>query len=78
MERMLLSGGGVVDWAFLQEGLVDEISLVIPPVIDGETGLASAFDDSAFAGHHAPVALKLREVQRLDGDGIWLRYQTIQ
>ena len=49
IEKMLLSGGGIVDWAFLQAGLIDEISLVIPPVIDGGTGLASAFDDSAFA-----------------------------
>ncbi len=75
IERMLLSGGGVVDWAFLQAGLIDEISLVIPPVIDGGTGLASAFDDSAFAIYHVPVALKLTDVQRLEGDGLWLQYK---
>ncbi len=77
IEKMLLSGGGIVDWAFLQAGLIDEISLVIPSVIDGGTGLASAFDDSAFAGNHRPKALALIDVQRLDGDCIWLRYQVI-
>lgn len=76
IEKMLLSGGGVVDWAFLQSGLIDEISLVIPPVIDGGTGPASAFDDSAFAANHSPKPLFLIDVQRLDGDCIWLRYQT--
>lgn len=75
IESMLLSGGGVVDMAFLQAGLIDEISLVIPPVIDGGIHLASAFDDSPFASHHAPVALKLMDVQRLEGDGLWLRYR---
>lgn len=77
IEKMLLSGGGVVDWAFLQSGLIDEISLVIPPVIDGGTGPASAFDDSAFAENHRPKALALIGVQRLDGDCIWLRYKAI-
>ena len=76
IEKMLLSGGGIVDWAFLQAGLIDEISLIIPPVIDGGTGLASAFDDSAFAANHSPKPLSLIDVQRLDGDCIWLRYQT--
>lgn len=77
IEKMLLSGGGIVDWAFLQAGLIDEISLVIPPVIDGGTGLASAFDDSAFAANHSPKSLSLIDVQRLDGGCIWLRYQAI-
>ena len=70
IESMLLSGGGIVDMAFLQAGLIDEISLVIPPVIDGGIHLASAFDDSPFANHHAPVALKLMGVQRLEDGGL--------
>lgn len=77
IEKILLSGGGIVDWTFLQAGLIDEISLVIPPVIDGGTGLASAFDDSVFAANHSSKSLSLIDVQRLDGDCIWLRYQTI-
>ena len=75
IESMLLSGGGIVDMAFLQAGLIDEISLVIPPVIDGGINLASVFDDSSFANHHTPVALKLMDVQHLEGDGLWLRYK---
>ena len=74
IRRMLLSGGGVVDWSFLQAGLVDEISLVIPPVIDGATNVATAFDDSGFTSGHDPVAMKLKDVQKLEGDAVWLRY----
>lgn len=77
IKKMLLSGGGIVDWAFLQAGLIDEISLVIPPVIDGGIGLASAFGDSVFAENHSSKALSLIDVQRLDGGCIWLRYQAI-
>ena len=71
---MLLSGGGIVDWSFLQAGLIDEISLIVPPVIDGGVSLPSAFDDSPLAAGHAPVALKLTYLQRLEGDALWLRY----
>lgn len=74
IEKMLLSGGGIVDWAFLQAGLIDEISLVIPPVIDGGIRLASAFDDSTFAVTHCPTGLALKDAQRLDGNVLWLRY----
>jgi len=74
IQSMLLSGGGAVDWSFLQAGLVDEISLVVPPVIDGGVRLPSAFDDSPLAVCHTPVALHLTDVQRLEGDALWLRY----
>ena len=74
IESMLLSGGGVVDWSFLQAGLIDEISLVVPPVIDGGVRLPSAFDDSPLAVCHTPVALHLTDVQRPEGDALWLRY----
>ena len=74
IQSMLLSGGGVVDWSFLQAGLIDEISLVVPPVIDGGVRLPSAFDNSPLAVCHTPVALHLTDVQRLEGDALWLRY----
>ena len=74
IQSMLLSGGGIVDWSFLQAGLIDEISLVVPPVIDGGVRLPSAFDDSPLAVGHAPVALTLTDVQCLEGDALWLRY----
>ena len=75
IESMLLSGGGVVDWSFLQAGLIDEISLIVPPVIDGGVRLPSAFDDSPLAISHAPVGLTLANVQRLEGDALWLHYK---
>ena len=57
--------------------LIDEISLVVPPVIDGGVRLPSAFDDSPLAVGHAPVALKLTDAQRLEGGALWLRYAPL-
>ena len=46
--------------------------------IDGGVRLSSAFDDSPLAAGHAPVALKLTYLQRLEEDALWLRYAPTQ
>jgi riboflavin biosynthesis pyrimidine reductase len=44
VKRVLLEGGGVANGAFLRAGLVDELSLVICPAVDGSKGAPSVFD----------------------------------
>ena len=44
VKRVLLEGGGIVNGSFLRAGLVDEISLIVWPVIDGAAGAPSVFD----------------------------------
>ncbi len=36
VKRLLLEGGGGANGAFLRAGLIDEISLVVCPAVDGE------------------------------------------
>jgi len=76
IKRVLLEGGGVVNGAFLRAGLVDEISVVICPAIDGAKGAPSVFDSSdADADIPAPVrAMRLDSTEVLDGGTVWLRY----
>jgi riboflavin biosynthesis pyrimidine reductase len=44
IKRLEVNGGGVTNAAFLRAGLIDEISVVIFPVVDGTKGSASVFD----------------------------------
>lgn len=44
IERLLVEGGGGLNGAFLKAGLVDEISLLLAPVIDGGRGVPAVFD----------------------------------
>ena len=44
VERLMLEGGGSANGALLRAGLVDRLSLVICPVIDGGSGAPSIFD----------------------------------
>jgi riboflavin biosynthesis pyrimidine reductase len=44
IKRLELNGGGIANGSFLRAGLVDEVSLVIFPVVDGARGAPSVFD----------------------------------
>jgi len=76
VKRVLLEGGGVANGAFLRAGLVDELSLVIYPTVDGAKGANSVFDSTdAEAGAVSPVhAMRLEHCETLEGGAVWLRY----
>lgn len=76
VKRLLLEGGGVTNGAFLRAGLVDELSLVICPVVDGSAGAPRVFDSGlADAGHAAPLrSMKLESSRTLAAGCVWLRY----
>lgn len=75
IDRVMAAGGGILNWSFLSAGLVDEISLVVVPVVDGSTTAASIFEAAPFFPDHDPVAFRLKEAKPLAGDAIWLRYE---
>lgn len=79
VKRVLLEGGGVANGAFLRAGLVDEVSLVICPAIDGAKGAPSLFDSSyADANREAPLtSMRLDSSTVLDGGFVWLRYSLL-
>lgn len=74
IDVLIISGGGIVNWSFLQDGYIDELSLVISPLSDGRTDTATVFDCSAYATQDITVAFSLNGMQKLDGDGLWLTY----
>ena len=75
IKKLMICGGGIVDYTFLQAGLIDELSLVIVPLTDGATDVATVFDRSPFVPITQAIPFKLLEVKMLPGDGVWLRYQ---
>ena len=77
IERLLLEGGGHINGGFLQAGLVDEISLLLLPGIDGRPQIAALFDGlEAVSSIATPLALK--SVDRRQGDALWLRYDVLR
>ena len=75
IKTLLLEGGGKINGAMLQAGLIDELSLLIAPIADGTNGTPTLFDTlNTGTSPHAPVRLTLHAVeQRTDGI-LWVRY----
>ena len=76
IEKVLICGGGMVNWSFLQAGVIDELSLVLAPVTDGSSGSASMFTQMPSAGKGSPVEFTLNKVERIGDNGIYLNYLT--
>ena len=75
IERVLLQGGGIVDGSFASEDLVDELSIVVVPAIDGSSSVPTSFETGDFLrAPIAPLAYRLTAVERLGESGLWLRY----
>lgn len=72
IERLLLEGGGGVNGAFLDAGLIDEISLLLLPLADGSQGVPSLFD-----GGGAVKALTLKSATTLERGLVHLRYAVL-
>ena len=77
VEIISLQGGGIIDGAMLAQGLINELSLVIYPGIDGLTTAPSIFE---YLGHseERPAegqALELISMEQKPHGIVWLRYK---
>jgi riboflavin biosynthesis pyrimidine reductase len=75
ISRLLLEGGGAANGALLREGLVDELSLVIAPSVEGVPGGPAVFDIHGGPGALGRMGMALESCQVLDGGLVWLRYR---
>lgn len=73
VERLAVVGGGHICGGFLESGLIDEVSVMIGPGIDGRKGQTAVFDGIVRQDCN-PYRLKLESVERWETDIVWLRY----
>lgn len=72
-----VQGGGILNGALLADGLIDELSLVIYPGIDGLSGVPSIFEyvDGATDRPAEGQRLQLLSASEREHGVIWLRYK---
>lgn len=75
IKKILICGGGIVNWSFLQTGMVDELSLFLAPVTDGSSGLASLFTQVSSLAEGEPIEFLLKDVEKVGNGGLRLNYQ---
>lgn len=74
IETLLLEGGGIVNGGLLDADLVDEVSLLVIPGIDGRAGVSAVFEGRA--DDAKPVALTLKSADKRANGILWLRYDV--
>ena len=77
VKKISLQGGGIIDGAMLAAGLIDELSLVIYPGIDGSASSPSIFEYLG-APDERPAkgqSLELVSSETFDDGIVWLRYR---
>ena len=65
--------GGTLNTALLSNGLVDEISYLVHPVIVGNGSTVKAVNDSL----GRPVNLELLSAEKMEPNLVWLRYKVV-
>ena len=74
VERLAVVGGGHINGSLLDQGLIDEVSMMYGYGIDGREGMAAAFDGRTM--ERKPVRLAFKSVEEQDGI-VWMRYQVV-
>ena len=77
IERLLVEGGGHINGSMLKAGIIDELSLLLAPAVDGLSGTPAVFDftgteEESMGGRRK---LDLTACERLAGGVVWLRYR---
>lgn len=75
VNRMAVVGGPLINGAFLKLGLLDEVSVLIGPGIDGRKGYPGVFD--RFDEDAMVTPLKFKSVQPFTDGSVSLCYHTV-
>ena len=77
IRTLLLEGGGHINGAFLEADLVDEVSLLVVPGIDGRHDIPAIFDGVS-PSRKTAVPLRLKSLEQRGHDALWIRYEVIR
>lgn len=72
VDRLCVTGGGNINAAFLKAALLDEVSMMWCPGIDGRKGMTAVFD--GLPSDYPPTKLQLTSVEKF-GETIWAKYK---
>jgi riboflavin biosynthesis pyrimidine reductase len=76
IDTLMLEGGGFLNGSFLNEGLIDELSMMLVPIADGASSSVTLFETSSFLSKPKPVNFSLKAIEKLEDSGLWIRYVT--
>ncbi len=75
-DSVLLEGGGILNYAALREGIVDEISLTLTPSLSGDSRASSLVEGPAPLGDPF-LPLELLDLHQASSGELFLRYRVL-
>ncbi len=76
VQRLAVLGGGLMNGAFLKAELIDELSLLLAPGIDGRTGQPTLVEGMTDSPRFLPTQLELLSAEPQPNGVVWLRYRV--
>ena len=76
VDTMILGGGGVLNWSFIQAGLADEVSQVIAPAADGSCHTQTLFMAKDGISKDQPVRFKALSSEIMADGAVWIRWKV--
>ena len=76
IKNVLLEGGGITNWTFVKENLVDDIIITVTPYLVGGNTATTLVDGIGFSKIVGSTRLKLKNIRKVKNE-ITLHYQCI-
>ena len=70
IKNILVEGGGITNWAFVKENLVDEAIITITPYLVGGMSATTLVDGDGFSNIVKAIRLKLKNVRKIKNEVI--------
>ena len=74
IKNLLIEGGGITNWSFLAENLIDEAIITISPYLLGGSDAPTLIDGNGFSTIAKSTKLKLKNVTKMKNE-IVLHYK---
>lgn len=76
IRKLLVEGGGEINWSMFSKGLVDEVIVTIAPRIVGGSNAVTLVEGAGFAKINSGIRLKLHKIAK-NGSEVILFYMTV-
>lgn len=74
IQRMMVGGGGTLNWSFVQNGLADEVSVILSPIANADPDGHRFFVAKEPYSQIQETAFQLESVEVLEHGTVWIRY----
>ena len=68
IKKIIVEGGGTINWSFLKHGFVDELIITIAPYILGGSNSKTLVEGDGFKNLVSATKLKLKKIQKINNE----------